>query len=390
MMGAKMASPGRLAKAATIGDLRLIARSRLPRMVFDYIDGAAGDEATARRNRSGFERFLLRPDIMADVSSIDLSTTVLGERLAMPFVIGPTGLNGAFWPQGDLCIARAARAEQVPFVMSTAATSGLAPVAAAAGPLRWFQLYLFKDRAMIAALLERVRANGFTTLQVTVDTPVAGRRNRDIRNGFCLPFRWSARNFVDTALHPQWALQMLRTGTPSLRLFAEFAGQPGKGETIAQVLQQQISRAISWDDLAWLRGQWSGKLVLKGVSAPEHIRRAIATGVDGVVVSNHGGRQLDGAPSTIETLPRLVDAAAGAPLAMLIDSGFRCGADAAKALALGADAIQLGRPTLYGLAAAGEAGVRHALRILAEDLSLALALSGASTVGQVRGKVDAC
>lgn len=378
----------RLKHAASIGDLRMIARARLPRMVFDYIDGASGDEATARRNRSGFERFLLRPDIMADVSFVDLSTDVLGERLAMPFVIGPTGLNGAFWPEGDLCIARAAKAEGVPFVMSTAATAGLDPVAAVAGPLRWFQLYLFKDRAMIAALLERVRTNGFTVLQVTVDTPVAGRRNRDIRNGFSLPFRWSARNFTDTAMHPEWAMQMLWTGMPSLRLFAEFAGRPSKGETIAQVLQQQISRTISWDDLAWLRSQWPGKLVLKGVSAPEHIWRAIEAGIDGVVVSNHGGRQLDGAPSTIETLPRLVDAASSSSLNLLIDSGFRCGADAAKALALGANAIQLGRPTLYGLAAAGEAGVRHALRILAEDLSLTLALSGARTVSQLRGKVD--
>lgn len=383
-----MNASARLARAATIDDLRGLARARLPRMVFDYIDGASGMEATARRNRSGFDRFLLRPDIMADVSSIDLSTTVLGERLAMPFVIGPTGLNGAFWPEGDLCIARAARAWQVPFVMSTAATSGLDPVVAVAGPLRWFQLYLFRDRALVGTLLERVRAAGFTVLQVTVDTPLAGRRNRDIRNGFSLPFRWSVRNLLDTALHPGWALQMLGAGTPRLRLFAEFAGQPGCGQTIAQVLQQQISRSIGWDDVAWLRAQWPGKLVLKGVGLPEHIRQAVAAGVDGVVVSNHGGRQLDGAPSTIETLPCLVDAAAGSGLELLIDSGFRCGADAAKALALGAAAVQLGRPTLYGLAAAGEAGVRHALRILADDLALAVALSGASTVAGLRGKVD--
>ncbi|WP_314443885.1 alpha-hydroxy acid oxidase [Massilia timonae] len=383
-----MNASARLARAATIDDLRGLARARLPRMVFDYIDGASGMEATARRNRSGFDRFLLRPDIMADVSSIDLSTTVLGERLAMPFVIGPTGLNGAFWPEGDLCIARAARAGQVPFVMSTAATSGLDPVVAVAGPLRWFQLYLFRDRALVGTLLERVRAAGFTVLQVTVDTPLAGRRNRDIRNGFSLPFRWSVRNLLDTALHPGWALQMLGAGTPRLRLFAEFAGQPGCGQTIAQVLQQQISRSIGWDDVAWLRAQWPGKLVLKGVGLPAHIRQAVAAGVDGVVVSNHGGRQLDGAPSTIETLPCLVDAAAGSGLELLIDSGFRCGADAAKALALGAAAVQLGRPTLYGLAAAGEAGVRHALRILADDLALAVALSGASTVAGLRGKVD--
>jgi (S)-mandelate dehydrogenase len=182
---------------------------------------------------------------------------------------------------------------------------------------------------------------------------------------------------------------MLGTGITKLRLFAEFRGQPGKGETIVEVLQQQISRAISWDDLAWLRSQWKGKLVLKGVSPPEHIRQAIAAGVDGVVVSDRGGRQLDGAPSTIEALPRLVEAKAGAKLSVLIDSGFRCGADVAKALALGAEAIRLGRPTLYGLAAAGEAGVRHALRIMAEDLSLAVALSDARRVSGLLGKVDA-
>ena len=372
--------------AASIEDLRKIAARKLPRMVFDYIDGASGDEATARRNRSGFDHFLLQPEILVDVSAVDLGCELLGERIAMPLVIGPTGLNGAYWPHGDLCLARAARAEDIPFVMSTAATVRLERLAQAAGPLRWFQLYMFKDRGLVRALLERVRQNGFSVLQLTVDTPVPGRRNRDICNGFSLPFRWTVRNLMDTARHPLWAARMLGAGTPNLELFAEFVGKTPHGSTIGEVLQQQISRSLTWEDLAWLRQEWGGKLVLKGVSAPGHIRMALANGLDGVVVSNHGGRQLDGAPSTIELLPRLADAAAGSKLAILVDSGFRHGADIAKALALGADGVQLGRPTLYGLAAAGEAGVRHALRILREDLERALALSGARQVAEIRGR----
>lgn len=375
-----------LREAASIADLREIAERKLPRMVFDYIDGASGAEATARRNRSGFDRFLLQPEILVDVSRIALNTRLFGRDIAMPFIIGPTGLNGAYWPHGDLCLARAAKVENVPFVMSTAATEKLENVCNAAGELRWFQLYLFKDRSLVKRLLDSIRSSGFTVLQVTVDTPIAGRRARDIRNGFSLPFRWTPKNFIDTAMHPVWACRMLRAGTPSLQLFADFVGNVARGSTIGEVMQQQISMSVTWDDIAWLRREWQGPLVLKGVSSPQHMRRAHACGVDGVVVSNHGGRQLDGSHSTIEVLPRLIDAIPGKPLTMLIDSGFRHGADAAKALALGADAVQLGRPTLYGLAAAGEAGARHALRILAEDLSRAMALTGATTIGQLAGK----
>lgn len=375
-----------LREAASIADLRDIAARKLPKMVFDYIDGASGAEATAQRNRDGFDRFLLQPEILVDVSKVELKTRLFGSEIAMPFIIGPTGLNGAYWPHGDLCLARAAKAENIPFVMSTAATEKLEDVRDAAGDLRWFQLYLFKDRSLVRRLLDSVRASGFTVLQVTVDTPIAGRRARDIRNGFSLPFRWTLKNFIDTAMHPAWACRMLRTGAPTLRLFADFVGNVARGATIAEVMQQQISMSVSWDDVAWLRSEWQGPLVLKGVSSVQHMRRAHACGVDGVVVSNHGGRQLDGSHSTIEVLPRLVDAIPGKPLTMLIDSGFRHGADAAKALALGADAVQLGRPTLYGLAAGGEKGARHALRILAEDLSRAMALTGSPTVGQLAGK----
>jgi (S)-mandelate dehydrogenase len=379
--------PRCLRRAASIDDLRMLARRKLPRMVFDYINGAAGSEATSRRNRSGFERFLLRPEILVNLSQRHLGTTLFGQPVAMPIVIGPTGLNGAYCPRGDLCLARAAKAVNVPFVMSTAATVRLAELTAVAGTLRWFQLYMLRDRGLAAAFLDRVAANGFEVLQLTVDTSVSGRRNRDVRNGFTLPFRWSARNLLDTACHPGWALGMLRGGSPTLQLFAEVVGKVPRGATIVEVMQQQISDTMTWDDLEWLRTHWRGRLVLKGVSAAEHVRRGMALGVDGVVVSNHGGRQLDGSASTTEMLPSVVEAAQGR-MAVLIDSGFRDGADIAKALALGADAVQLGRPTLWGLAAAGQAGAEHALRLLGDELLRVMALCGATSVSQMKGRVD--
>jgi (S)-mandelate dehydrogenase len=379
----------RLGSAASISDLRRLAARNLPRMVFDYIDGAAGEETTARRNRSDFDKYVLRPEILVDVSERSLGTTLFNQHVAKPLVIGPTGLNGAYWPFGDLCIARAAQAEGIPFVMSTAATVKLDAIDTAAGPLRWFQLYMLNDRELARTFLDRVSAHGFSVLQLTVDTAVGGRRNRDIRNGFTLPFRWTFRNLVDTAMHPRWAMQMLRAGSPTLELFADVLGNVPRGRTIGEVMQQQISSSVSWGDLDWLRHHWKGPLVLKGVSSGEHVRRAQDAGIDGVVVSNHGGRQLEGAPSTVEMLPPIVDAAAGRTT-VLIDSGFRTGTDVAKALALGADGVQLGRSTLYGLAAAGERGVRHALRILTEELDRALALTGATNLRELRGRIDRC
>ena len=374
-----------LRQVASIDDLRLLARRRLPRMVFDYVDGAAGDEATARRNRSDFDRVRLESDVLVDVATRDLSTTLFGRRTSLPIVIGPTGMNAALWTDGDARLAAAAKAEGIPFVMSTAANSGLDALVAQAGPLRWFQLYMFRDRGLTEAFLERIAAQAFQVLELTVDTAVAGRRNRDIRNGFTLPFRWTARNFVDTARHLPWALRMLREGSPTLKLFGEVLGDVPRGATISDVMQQQINSSLTWADVDWLRERWHGTLVIKGVSSPEHARRAIATGVDGVVLSNHGGRQLDGAASTVARLPDFVDAAQQA-LTILIDGGIRTGIDIAKVLALGADGVQLGRATLYGLAAGGEAGVRHALDILRRELDTTVALCGATSIAGLRGK----
>lgn len=384
-MSHRGADTRRLQRAASIGDLRELARRRVARMVFDYIDGAAGEERTASRNREALDELRLMPEVLVDVSDRSLSCRLFGDDLAMPMVVGPTGMNGASWPRGDLCLARGAARAGVPFVMSTAATSTLDDVRAAAGPSRWFQLYMLKDRALVLDLLRRVADGGFKVLELTVDTAVGGRRNRDIRNGFTLPFRWSAGNVLDAARHTRWALQMLRQGTPTLKVFAELLGDGARGDTITDVMQQVLSASFTWREVAWLREHWRGPLVLKGLSAPRHARLARELGVDGAVVSNHGGRQLDGAGSTIEALPAFVEAAGG-ELTLLVDSGFRSGTDIAKALALGADAVQLGRATLYGLAAAGQPGVERALAILAHELDLAMALCGATRVEQLRGR----
>lgn len=374
-----------LERAACIDDLRALARRNLPTMVFDYIDGAAGSETTAARNRYALEQVLLKPEILIDLTDRTLSSALFGQSVEMPIIIGPTGLNGAYWPKGDLCLARAAKSANIPFVMSTAATVGLDEMSRAAGELRWFQLYMLKDRALVEALLDRLMAHDFQVLELTVDTPIAGRRNRDIRNGFSMPFRWTLRNFVDTACHPAWALSMLRVGQPILQLFSEAVGALPRGKTISEVMQQQISGSFTWTDLAWLRNHWKGKLVLKGISSADHVLRALECGVDGVVVSNHGGRQLEGGEASIEYLPPVVKAA-DRQCTVLIDSGFRSGIDVAKAIALGADGVQLGRAALYALAAGGEVGVQHALKILAAELEQGMALCGACSIAQLAGR----
>ncbi|WP_330211980.1 alpha-hydroxy acid oxidase [Pseudomonas sp. Z18(2022)] len=374
-----------LSTAANIEDLRLMAQRNLPRMVFDYIDGAAGSELTAKRNRQALDDVILLQDVMLDLSKRTTAIELFGQTIAMPMIIGPTGLNGAYWRKGDICLARAAKDAQIPFVMSTVATADLKQLTAAAGPMRWFQLYMLKDRSMAETLLDRIADSGFHVLELTIDTPLPGRRDRDIRNSFTVPFRWTVSNFLNAAIHPRWAFSMLLEGAPTLKLFTEIVGHVPPGKTISEMVQQQFSCSFTWKDIEWLRAHWQGKLVLKGISSAAHVRRSLAAGVDGVVVSNHGGRQLDGSRASIECLPEVAEAAAGR-CTVLIDSGFRSGTDVARAIALGADAVQLGRATLFGLAAAGQVGVMHALNILAAEFDKAMALSGATSPADLRGR----
>lgn len=365
-------------RAHAIDDFRELARRALPRMIFDFIDGGSGAEATLRENRAALERVRLVGSAPVDVGARSQEVVLFGRRFAMPVVIGPTGLAGAAWPKADLHLARAAGEHDIPFVMSSAATATMEEVAAQGGPgAKWFQLYLFRDRAVSQRLISRARDLGFEALEVTIDNAVPGRRLRDSRNGFSLPLTWTPRKVASIAAHPAWALRMARTGVPKLEVMGAELGLE-KASTIAEVMQAQLDPTVTWDDIAWVRDQWRGPLMVKGLLDPGQVRRAVAIGADGMVVSNHGGRQLDGAVATIDMLPEFA-AEAGSRITILIDSGFRSGTDIAKALALGAHAVQVGRTTLYAVAAGGERAVARALSILRAEFDIAQCLMGART-----------
>ncbi|WP_084649814.1 alpha-hydroxy acid oxidase [Stappia stellulata] len=362
----------------SIADFRDLARRRLPRFVFDFIDGGSGSENTLAENRRALDRIRLLGSAPTDVSDCSGAVTLFGRRHAFPAIIGPTGLAGAAWPRGDLDLARAASASEIPFVMSTAATATMEEVAAAGDGAKWFQLYLFKDRKVSKRLVERARTLGFRALEVTVDNAIPGRRLRDARNGFSLPFRWTPAKLASLALHPAWSLRMARAGAPKLEVMAAELGLQ-QTDTIAELMQSQLDGSVGWEDIKWVRDTWDGPLIVKGMLDPGQVSKALEIGVDGLVVSNHGGRQLDGAVATIDILPEF-RAQAGSDLTLLVDSGFRTGSDIARALALGADAVQIGRATLYALASGGEQSVRRALAILKAEFEIAQMLMGARTL----------
>ncbi|KQX23445.1 MULTISPECIES: alpha-hydroxy acid oxidase [unclassified Sphingomonas] len=367
----------RLRAAHSIDDLRDAARRTLPRMVFDYVDGGAQSESTMRQNRAAFERHRLLSAAPVDVSRRSTATTLFGQSLAMPLIIGPTGYASAFWPKGDLALARGAAAAGVPFVVSNGANSRLRDIAEASGGQAWLQLYIAHDKQSTLGLIGEARALGFETLEVTVDTALPGRRIRDIRNGFTVPYSWTPDKVVDVLRHPGWMLRALPHGAPRPGLMPMEQGR--SWATVSEFVRSQINPAIGWDDLAWLRDQWPGTLIVKGLLDPGQVEPAIAAGYDGIVISNHGGRQLDGAVSTLDVLPDFA-AAAKQRIPLLIDSGVRTGTDILKAVALGASAVQVGRATLYGLSTAGEAGVGHALGIFRTELDMAMALVGLNRV----------
>lgn len=366
---------------ASIADFRIAAQRALPKMVFDFFDGGAGMESTLRENRTALDRIRLIGSAPVDVGNRSRAITLFGKPMAMPVIIGPTGLASAAWPKGDIALAGAAGRAGIPFVMSSAATTTMEAVAAVAEGRRWFQLYLFRDRQVSLRLLDRAQALGFEAIEITVDNAVPGRRLRDARNGFSLPFRWTPRKLLSLAAHPGWALRMARTGAPRLEVMAAEFDLRSAG-TIAEVMEQQLDPTVSWDDIAFIRDRWKGPLILKGLLDPAQGTRAAELGLDGIVVSNHGGRQLDGAIASIDILPEFVSAVAGR-LAILVDSGFRSGTDIAKALALGATAVQIGRATLYALASGGEEAVLRALGIIAAELDVAQAMMGAPTIADI-------
>jgi len=366
---------------ASIDDLRQRARRRLPRAIFDFIDGGAQDEITLRRNREDFLRIALIPRALTDVSQRDLSVSVLGQTYSSPLILAPTGLPGVVWPDGAMQAALAADAAGVGFCLSTMATSSIEEIARASRRPVWFQLYVMRDRELAKSMMQRAKAAGCSALVITVDVPMQGQRDRDVRNGLTVPPQFSAANAVDFALHPGWVWRFL-TG-PKVTL-ANFVGT-GKGDdmfTIAGFVNSQFDQSVTWKDIDWVRSVWDGPLALKGILDGDDARLAVEHGVDAVIVSNHGGRQLDGVPSAISVLAEVVDAVEGRS-EVILDGGVRRGTDVLKALAIGARACMIGRPFLYGLAADGGAGVRKALEILRGEIDVSLALLGRAGVKQL-------
>lgn len=369
----------RLAKCLTVDDLRRVARRRLPRPVFDYIDGGSEDELTLRRNTTAFDDLVLLPRVLRDVDDVDLTTTILGRPSSLPLALAPTGFTRMTHHEGELAVARSAERAGIPYTLSTMGTRSIERVASGSdGPL-WFQLYVWRDRGLAKELIERAKAAGYAALILTVDVPVPGARERDLRNGFTIPPSLGLRTFVEGARHPHWWWNFLTRDVVSFESVSDRAAKPSG---VMQFLAEQFDPSVTWDDLDWMLQAWDGPFVLKGVVHADDARRAADLGVTGIVVSNHGGRQLDRGPATIDALPAVVDAA-GDRLEVLFDSGIRRGRDILTALALGARACLVGRAYLYGLGTAGERGVDHAIALLAGELKRSMRLVGARTVAEL-------
>ena len=371
-----------LQQAHSIEDLRRLARRRLPRGVFDFFDGGAEDETTLRANREGFERIRLRPRVLVDVQQPDLSTTILGARAAAPIVIAPTGAIGAGWPNADAAIAKVAARLGIPYTLSTAATNTIEEIAQQAGGRLWFQLYVLRDAAFRDKLVQRAAAAGYEGLVVTVDLAAAGKRERDLRNRFTVPLRANWTTVRDFASHPAWCWQMLRHGQPRFENLHGYEGASDTRAAIAAKVAHSLDASFDWAALQRLRDAWHGKFLVKGVARGDDAARLAGLGVDAVWVSNHGGRQLDGAIASADALPDIAQAV-GARVPILIDSGVRRGVDIVKAVALGAQAVAIGRATLYGAAAGGEAGAQRALAILTEELQRAMQLCGTPRIADI-------
>jgi (S)-mandelate dehydrogenase len=363
-------------RALDVDELRALARRRLPRMVFEYLDGGAEDESTLRRNRAVFDRWGLVPRTLVDVAERDLHAELLGTRVEMPLGIAPTGFNGMLTHRADVALARAARAAGIPFTLSTVSSCSIEEVARDAGGRLWFQLYPVRDQAVVDDLVGRAERAGYEALVLTTDVPVYGNREWDQRN-FARPGEPLLSTKLDVLLHPRWLFDVVVPhGVPS---FGNLAAHlpPGNTKAVdgARYMSTQLNPTLDWRTVKRLRAAWPRKLLVKGILAVEDARIAVAEGADGLVLSNHGGRQLDGCVSPMEVLAE-VRHEVGGGVAVLVDSGFRRGADVAKALALGADAVMVGRAVLYGVAAGGEAGAAHALSILRTELDRVLALVG--------------
>lgn len=386
MLSRKMTSGGIVVdlkrEAYSIAAMRALARRKLPRPVFDFVDGGAEDERTLRRNEAAFAEIELLPKPLDGSPSRDLSIELFGRRLSLPLMIGPTGLAGLLWPDGEIAAARAAAAAGTGYCLSHGSVCTLEELAATGVSPRWMQVFIYRDRGFTRELTERAAAANYDALVVTVDNQLIGNRERDIRNGFAIPPRLGPREIALMAMKPGWLLRMrsrLRTIT-----FGNYAkpGEPADIKALAGRMPTLLDPSMSWADIDAVRAIWKGPLVVKGLLHPDEARAAIDHGADAIVVSNHGGRQLDGAPAGIDALPA-VAAAVDGRIPILVDGGVRRGADVVKAIALGARACLIARPHLFGLAAAGEAGVRQVLDVYARELDRVLGLLGARSIADI-------
>ncbi len=374
----------KLATAANVDDLRRLAKRRLPGGVFDYIDGGAEDELSLDRNIAGYRNLEFRPRVLRDVSKIDTATTLLGRPISLPLVFAPTGFTRIADSQGELAVARAAARAGIPYALSTMGTRSIEEVAAVSDGPKWFQVYTWRDRGLVRELLERATAANYEAIQLTIDTAVLGRRERDVRKGYTLPPKVGIGTLIDGMLHPAWTLDFLRNDPITFANVADgnAAGDGSSAVTLSEYINAQFDPALSWGEIEWLRSVWDGPIVLKGVQTVADAELAVEHDVDAIALSNHGGRQLDGAPSIIE-LVEPVAQAVGSSIEIIADGGVRRGGDIVKALALGANAVMVGRPYLYALGAAGEAGVDHLINFLSEGMERTMALTGCGTIGDI-------
>ncbi len=372
-----------LKRAVNIEDLRRMARRRLPNFSFEYVEGGSEDEIALKRNRDVFERITWLPRTLAGVGTPDLSSEILGSTCHLPLIIAPTGFNGLLWPQGDLALAKAAGDAGIPFTLSTVSNYRLAKMASEVpGPI-WFQLYPVKDTSVIDQLVDHAQEAGCSVLVVTTDVPIFGAREWDQRN-YRAPMKLSIASMLDVLAHPRWLWQvMVPRGAPRFENLTEFL-PPGAHSALvgARYMGTQINARLDWSDMERLRRRWPGKLVLKGILCAEDARRSVEVGADGIVLTNHGGRQLDACVSGVELIPSVVSEV-GEQLTVLVDGGFRRGSDVLKAIALGADGVMIGRPALYGLAAGGQPGAAHALQVLRSEMERVMMLLGCRTLGEL-------
>jgi L-lactate dehydrogenase (cytochrome) len=372
-----------LKNAMCIEDLRRMALRNVPRVFTDYMEAGSYSEHTRDANVTDMHAIKLRQRVLVDVSTRNLKTTVLGEELALPLALAPTGLAGMQHADGEILACKAAHAAGIQYCQSTMSICSIEDIRSEVSKPWWFQLYVMRDRGFVQALIERAAKAGCTALFLTVDLPVNGQRHADQRNGLSVPPRLTARTVLDVMMRPRWAWQILNGKRKTFANIDGHLGGPGfGGMTLGEWTFSQFDPTVSWKDVEWIRSLWKGKLVIKGILDPEDARECLKTGADAVVVSNHGGRQLDGAPSTIQALPKVADAIGGQK-EILIDSGIRTGQDIFRALALGANAAMIGRPFLYGLGAGGEAGVARAINILRGELDTTMILAGIDDVKKI-------